>query len=83
MRTTAGWLVPLLLLASSGCLEVPKRDTKPAPSPKPVAAKPARPPAVIPDQVTEANAAAQADALDAEISWDEQKAVPAAGPAKP
>jgi hypothetical protein len=83
MRTTAGWLVPLLLLAGSGCLEFPRRDTKPAPSPKSVAAKQACPPAVIPDQVTEANAAAQADALDAEISWDEQKAGPSASPARP
>jgi hypothetical protein len=59
------------------------RDNKPPPS-SPAAAKPTRPPAaVIPDQVMEANAAAQADALEQEIAWDEQNDMTSARSKRP
>jgi hypothetical protein len=74
MKTLTGCLLPLLILAAPGCLQLPSpwHQRKPAPAPAPVAAKPVRRPApVTPEQVTEANAHAQADALEAEMAREE------------
>jgi hypothetical protein len=77
----------LFALASPGCMELPKvrREPKPAPQANLVPAKPKRIQApVTSSQVTEDNAQAKADALDAELARDEersdQSALPAPGP---
>ena len=77
MKTT-GCLFLSLVLASAGCIELPKPrpEPKPAPPPAPVRAERPAPP-VIPGQVTEANANAKADALDDEIARDEEVEAPA------
>jgi hypothetical protein len=84
---TAWRILPLLLLAGAGCLEIPVpwRDAKPAdPRPSPIPVQAPRPPdPVTADQVTEANAHAKAKALDEEIARDEQGDVPAADAVQP
>ncbi len=90
MKATAA-VVLALVLAGSGCVDLPVRRHKPeAPLPPPPApVKPDRPPPpVTGSQVTEANAHAKAEALDDEIARDEEAEVPEAvpepkGPEKP
>lgn len=83
MRTQAGRLLLLAGLLLAGCkLDAPLlRREPPKPPPKPAAVAPAKAPAPVkPDQVTEANAHAKADALDEELARDEQAALQGPGP---
>jgi hypothetical protein len=83
MKILAAWLLPLLMLAGSGCLELPRlgRDRKPAQGSGAAATKATRRPTpVTPEQVTEANAHAKADALEQEMAREEQEASSATRP---
>jgi hypothetical protein len=72
MRTVGCLLLPLVL-AVAGCLELPtKWHDGPAQPEPPTPIPAAQPPKlVVPNQVTEANARAIAEALDQEISGDQ------------
>jgi hypothetical protein len=75
MKATAA-VVLALVLAGSGCVELPlyKHEAGAPPPPPPAPVKPDRPqPPVTGSQVNEANAHAKADALDDEIARDEEE----------